>query len=1082
MFANQGSDEAHSIDSRIEDVCRDETDRQWREIVLIPSESICFPEVATVVGSDFGNIYAEGQPGLRLSRNSELLSFDASMFEAWHRRLSDGRFYRGCQVADRVELLAKANIAKAFSLLEGSPAEDGIHVNVQALSGAPANMGVYTALLEHGDVLMGLNLSHGGHLSHGSPFNVSGKDYRVFSYGVDEKAESHERKLDYDRIREMALQHRPRMIVGGSSAYPWDWDWPTLRAIADEVGALLLADIAHLAGMVVGGVLNNPLPYAHVVTFTTHKTLCGPRGSAIVTACRETAKAIDLAVFPGLQGGPHMNAIAGIARLFEIITQRRDDFVALQRLIVENAAHFAEALKEIGFTLEYGGTNTHLMLVDLKKFKARGGGPLDGETASRLLENVGIICNKNTLPGDKDASVSSGLRFGTPWITQRGITKDQLTELARTVHEVLAGTNTCSVYVPSGEERCRGRVPFELLLSSRKKVAAIAEALPYPSRPESARAEPNYAEVGDRVAVGVRGEKARLALDEAATCDVLSLQAGTVAHGLLMRGDGSRIDDVGIAFLDRNDTADCSPNGEDRFAVFPHREQAETVRFWIEALSDGYVELDADDPQVKVDGPLVVEAIPLSSLSSETQEPVKGLPALSDVTAAPAGCVEAAKSFFVGQKAVCEMVMAEAKPSFAYEAPDAELKKTVLHSWHKDSGAKMVPFGGWEMPVEYPDGIFVEHAAVRKAAGLFDVSHMSALEVRGPLALPFLEVALANCVSRLIDGEAQYSYMLLPEGKALDDLYVYRHNRERFMVVVNAANAERDIAWLQAVNQGEVLIDAGNPGKRAPGPAEIVVLRHAGEEARIDLAFQGPLSMDVLAELAANEGQRQLIRKSRLNDILTLEIGGIPMIAARTGYTGEEIGFELFVHPDRGVELWEILLEQGKDRGVRPAGLGARDSLRIEAGFPLFGHELEGPESLSLTEADYGFVSRYHVPFYIGRDEYMKRLRPRKKRILRLKGSGRRSVRPGQAIVDDEGNVAGVVTSFAFSDDSFNFFVLAAVRTGFRPEEGSKVRAVRAKPEQVESPVDERKVVELDVLTRFPSPEDKANWREEYGG
>ncbi len=834
--------------------------------------------------------------------------------------------------------------------------------------------------------------------------------------------------------------------------------------------------------MVVGGVLNNPLPHAHVVTFTTHKTLCGPRGAAIVTTCRETAKSIDNAVFPGLQGGPHMNAIAGIARLFEIILEQRKDYVTLQQTIVSNAKILADALQEVGFTLEYGGTETHLLLIDLKPFKTHGDGRLDGETASRLLENVGIVCNKNTLPGDRDAGASSGLRFGTPWITQRGITPEQLRELARITHRLLSSAHACSVYVPTGEERCRGRVPYDALVEAKQATEKIASALPYPKNSEEPSSQPTYPAVGERVGILVRGEKARLSLDEASTCDVLSLVVNKeqTAHGFLLRTDGSVLDDVGIAYLEHRENPACGPNGEERLAVFPHADKAEAVRDWLQALSDGYVLTVLDDPQCKVDGPLVMEPLPAEYLTDALKTSIEGLPKNVSLDQPATGMVLASKSFFVGQKALKDSIKAEAKPKFEYPAPEGDLRKTVLNDWHKKAGAKMVPFGGWEMPVEYPGGIFEEHSAVRNAAGLFDVSHMSALDFRGPFALPFLENALANCVSRLVNDEAQYSYILRPDGIALDDLYVYRQAADHFMVVVNAGNADQDMAWLKAVNAGEVLIDQDQPGKRLPGPAEMRELRSAGADSRIDLAFQGPLSLPILVELAANDQQKQALQNSKLNDILYIDLKGIDVLAARTGYTGEEIGFELFVHPDRGVELWELLLATGKERGVRAAGLGARDSLRTEAGFPLFGHELEGTEALSLTEADYGFVSRYHVPFYIGREEYMKRLAPRKKRILRLKGSGRRSVRGGQAILDQDGQVAGVVTSFAFNNKDFDFHVLAAVRNNFRPGEGSVIKAYRGAPDQVKGELDPRKVVDLTVLSRFPSAEDKAGWKEQY--
>jgi glycine hydroxymethyltransferase len=286
-----------AVPSLVEEAVREETRRQRDELMLIPSESICYPECNDVLASPFGNIYAEGQPDLRMHRSSPALATDKDYFQAWHRRLSDGRFYRGCDQADRVELLAQHYVAVAFSRLKGSPPPDHIFANIQALSGSPANLAIYSGLLQRDSRLLTLHLSHGGHLSHGSPFNVSGKYYPTKHYSIDPTT----RKLDYDAIHRIASEWRPAMIVGGASAYSWDWDWQRLREIADDVGALLHADVCHLAGLIVGGQLNNPLPFSDTVMFTTHKTLMGPRGAVIVTKDPAMAKRIDNAVFPGMQ-------------------------------------------------------------------------------------------------------------------------------------------------------------------------------------------------------------------------------------------------------------------------------------------------------------------------------------------------------------------------------------------------------------------------------------------------------------------------------------------------------------------------------------------------------------------------------------------------------------------------------------------------------------------------------------------------------------------------------------------------------------------------------------------------------------
>ena len=265
-----------------------------------------------------------------------------------------------------------------------------------------------------------MSLLHGGHLTHGSPVNRSGKLYRIVSYSVDPETE----RLDYDQIAELARAHKPGMIIGGFTSYPWTADWARLREIANEVGAYLLADISHVAGMVVAGAYPTPVGYADVITFTTHKTLTGPRGACILTTDRRLARRIDRAVFPGEQGGPHLNTIAGIATTFRLT--QTEQFRMLQRQIVANAAYLAQALVDQGLRIPYGGTNTHLLLIDCKSVRADDGTPLMGEYAARILDMAGIVCNRNTIPGDESAGQASGIRLGTPWITQRGMKEPEM--------------------------------------------------------------------------------------------------------------------------------------------------------------------------------------------------------------------------------------------------------------------------------------------------------------------------------------------------------------------------------------------------------------------------------------------------------------------------------------------------------------------------------------------------------------------------------------------------------------------------------------------------------------------------------
>jgi len=305
-----------------------EEERQAQKIILIPSESICPRAVRQALGSVFTNIYAEGYPPLRMTRDEEELLLDFGYELAYYRRYADRRFYKGCDYVHFLEALAQRRIAKCFATDKISA--DEIYVNIQPLSGAAANNSVYEAFVEPGEMVMGMALPHGGHLTHGSEFNRSGKRYHIVSYEVDPVTE----RLDYDQIRRLAIEHKPRMIIAGYTSYSWAVDWEKFREIADAVpgGATLLADVAHPAGMIIAGVYPTPIGYADVITFTTHKTICGPRGAVILTTDGEKAQLIDSAVFPGEQGGPHVNKFAAIAVAFKIA--QTEKFRRLQERIV----------------------------------------------------------------------------------------------------------------------------------------------------------------------------------------------------------------------------------------------------------------------------------------------------------------------------------------------------------------------------------------------------------------------------------------------------------------------------------------------------------------------------------------------------------------------------------------------------------------------------------------------------------------------------------------------------------------------------------------------------------------------------
>jgi glycine hydroxymethyltransferase len=368
-----------------------EEKRQREGLELIASENFVSQQVREAVGSVLTNKYAEGYPG--------------------------ARYYGGCEIVDQVESLA---IERAKALFGAAWA------NVQPHSGSQANMAVYMALMEPGDTLMGMDLAAGGHLTHGSKVNFSGKLYKVVSYGVSPETE----RIDLEEVRRLALEHRPKVIVAGASAYPRVWDFQAFRQIADEVGAFLVVDMAHFAGLVAAGLHPNPVPHAHVVTSTTHKTLRGPRGGLILSQDPELGKKIDKLIFPGIQGGPLEHVIAGKAVAFFEALQ--PEFQEYSRLVVENAKRLAAELAERGYRIVTGGTDNHLMLVDLRP---KG---LTGKEAEERLDQVGITVNKNAIPFDpKPPRVTSGIRIGTPAITTRGFTPEEMPLVADLIDRAL---------------------------------------------------------------------------------------------------------------------------------------------------------------------------------------------------------------------------------------------------------------------------------------------------------------------------------------------------------------------------------------------------------------------------------------------------------------------------------------------------------------------------------------------------------------------------------------------------------------------------------------------------------------------
>ena len=386
-------------DNIIFSAIENENARQQDTLELIASENFVSNDVLEAMGSVMTNKYAEGYPGRR--------------------------YYGGCEHVDVAEEAAIERLKMLFG---------ANYANVQPHSGASANLAVYYSELKPGDKIMGMNLSHGGHLTHGSPVSISGKWFDVVSYGVSEDTHL----IDYDELEARALKEKPKLIIAGASAYPRDIDFAKFKEIADKTGAKLMVDMAHIAGLVATGIHPSPIPYADVVTSTTHKTLRGPRGGFILTNSEAMGKAINKSIFPGLQGGPHMHVIAAKAVSFKEALQ--PDFKTYMQTVVDNSAALGETLKEKGASLVSGGTDNHLLLVDVRPWN------LTGKEAERMLEEVGITVNKNTIPFDPEGPfVTSGIRIGTAALTTRGMTKKEMIEIGSIIANVLKGHGDAQV-------------------------------------------------------------------------------------------------------------------------------------------------------------------------------------------------------------------------------------------------------------------------------------------------------------------------------------------------------------------------------------------------------------------------------------------------------------------------------------------------------------------------------------------------------------------------------------------------------------------------------------------------------------
>ncbi len=996
-----------SIDPEVQALIKLEEERQVRKLIFIPSESTAPWSVRNSLSSVLQNLYAEGYPPEHMGTQSQAEILDYEQQLAFYRRYSDPRYYKGVEFADIVESLAKRRCAELFCPTFMKPEE--LFVNVQALSGAPANNAVYQALITPGTTIMGMDLFHGGHLSHGSPVNRSGKLYNAVHYSVDPETE----KLNYEQILELAKQLQPKIIICGYSSYPWIPDWLEFRKIADAVGAYMFADISHIAGLIAARVVPSPVGIADVITFTTHKTLCGPRGACIITKDASIAKKIDKAVFPGEQGGPHVQVFAAMATTFKIASTQK--FRDLQKQIVLNCKALGEQLTKRGLRLSFQGTDSHLLNIDCKSVKGKDGAALSGDLAARILDQVGIVANRNTIPGDTSALKAGGVRMGTPWTTQRGLLEKDMQEIADIIADLFSAIEP---YYSAGSkgENLRAKVKFSALEEAKLRIRTIAERAAADLTVEK-HGYPffyfhdDYESTQQKsVSFTIQGKQVRQFLNYALAEDIEGLNENESmrvtfyveeksAHGML----GYLGEEKGYCLTLPSSDAGLAAN-------------------WLRALSDGFVYFDQDLLK-KLPGPIIIR---------ETAE-VGEMKEVSPTAHSSKPFYIHSPSTTADRKALSEFQWSEKQGT--------PLKRTCLYEEHIQAGAKMVPFAGWEMPVWYTS-VIEEHAAVRNNAGLFDVSHMGVFLAEGVDAQAFLDSVCANEIAALEIGESCYTHFLDTDAHVIDDTIVYHYAHNKYLVVVNASNEEQDWAWFQAVKNSEVLIDRQKPWAIAYG--RNVILHNlkdpaAGKGMRVDIALQGPKSRQILCKLDWDKETIARINSLKRTQLCEAALNGTSVIISRTGYTGEKMAFELFLHPDKAPALWNELLEKGKELGLIACGLGARDSLRTEAGLPLYGHEMGGDLNLGVNEAGFSPFVKTHKPWFIGREAYLRSEKDRKGVVVRFRFDQQRvkMAHHGDPVLDERGKVIGTVTSCAIDKEEY-LTGQAFVEMKYAPE-GSKI-------------------------------------------
>jgi glycine/serine hydroxymethyltransferase/glycine cleavage system aminomethyltransferase T len=604
-----------SVDPWLTAVIRREELRQSQQICLAAASSLCSSAILEAQGSVFSNIDAEGYPHVHIQRKRRQDLVDVDEQVAFYKRHGDARYGKGAELVNVVEVMAQKRAAAAFATewADHSDVEvldSEIYANVQCATGAIANTAVCSALLKPGDTILSMSLSHGGHLSHGSALHTSGKLYQIVAYGVDPATE----QIDYQQIQDLALKYKPRLIIGGASSYPWAFEWKKLRQIAQEVSPspYILADISHPAGLIVAGVIPNPIGYADVVTFTTYKTLCGPRGAAILWTDPALSEAINRSVFPGIQSSPIFQQIVALAVAFQVA--RTEPFKGLQRKIAENARLLASHLEQQDIPIAFGGTNTHIVVANVRKLATSSGNPLYGAVVAQILEKIGITCNSNLVPGDKNVSLASGIRLGTTWLSQLGYAENDIGEVAAIIARVCKGIRLFDS-LNSRKKVPQGKIRAEVFLSERQHVMDILARTQTSRRFSLVSLEENDRHVrcihlqdGDiwdlTHATGVllvRGEHARNFLQQILTADLYLLNAGNVLSAQAWYVPRQTWFQVLVCAIP------VAAQHHSHYLLVYEAAAAPHFADWLCLLSDGWGEIEHDDLELVLDGPVVIK-------------------------------------------------------------------------------------------------------------------------------------------------------------------------------------------------------------------------------------------------------------------------------------------------------------------------------------------------------------------------------------------------------------------------------------------------------------------------------------------